>query len=88
MTGLVPIPVSKGMAAFDVIGQMLGRPPTKAELVDLAPVAVMVQAFINGSEPGDQLTFKTETWDRSYLFGAYGTSGHKAEVKVKKKGRK
>jgi hypothetical protein len=79
MTGGVVVPV-----ALDIVSKALGRPPTALEAADLAPIAVMVQAFIASAEPGDTLTFENEQWVRSLLWGLHESHGQKQQVQIEK----
>ena len=82
MSAIVPAVVVP--TAIDVITKALGRPPTQAEMIDLAPIAVMVQAFIAAAQPGDELRFEAKSWAKSYGWGAYETTGQQQKVKVRK----
>ena len=76
MTGM-PTPL-------DVVSKVLGRTPTPQEMIDLAPVAIMVESFCARGEDGDQLTLQVEQWNNSFLFGLYDNQGQKMELKITK----
>lgn len=79
MTGGV---VKAAPIVVDMVGKALGRTPTQQDLIDLGPVAVMVSAFCQASNPGDELTMTVETWDNTFLFGLFDNHGQKMELRI------
>jgi hypothetical protein len=72
------------MTALGVVTQALGRPPSATELVDLAPIAVMVQAFMATAQPGDSICFENEQWYESFLWGLAEDGGNRQSVEIRK----
>jgi hypothetical protein len=81
MSMMKPTPV-----VLDVVTNMLGRAPTQQELINLAPFAVMVQAFMATSTENDRFALTCQQWRTTVLYGLVDTNGQKIEFTIQRGG--